>query len=96
MKKPAPSSGARPVHGSGTLIRFSGQFAQLQVAELHRRAFRLQTEVAALGIAVGPARDLFSIHPQTDLAIDGAHIVVVPFAHSLATLLGWEAARAIR
>ena len=41
---------------------------------------------------MGAARDFLTVHPQADFTVDGAHVVVIPFANALAQVLAWEAA----
>lgn len=44
-------------------------------------------------VAAGTARDLLAVDPQTDLAINGADVVVVPLVDALGELLGGKLRR---
>src|SRR5690606_41940704 len=55
---------------------------------------RRSSDLAAR-IRIAAARHLFAVHPQPDLAVDAAHVVVVPLAHAAAPLGAREAARSV-
>src|SRR5262249_21299200 len=73
----------------------SGQLADAQVAELHRRALGLEAAIAGGRIAAVAARALLTVVPEADVAVDGPDVIVVPLADALAQPLGREAAAAV-
>src|SRR5689334_13745536 len=77
-------------------ISFSRQFANSQVFELHRRALRLETKIAESRLAAAPAGYLLAVYPQPYLAVDRAHIVMVPLTGALAQALAGKAAHPVR
>src|SRR6201999_4188802 len=72
------------------------QFAEAEVFVVDWGAFGFDAEVAGFGVAVVAAGDFFAVDPEADFAVDGADVVVVPFARGFAEILAWEAAAAIR
>src|SRR4051812_20259012 len=72
-----------PRYDSDRLLR---QFADADVAKLDRRAFGFHAEVSAARLRAAAAGDLLAVHPQADLAVDGADVVVIPLAHALAQI----------
>src|SRR4051812_27336673 len=74
--------------------RSSRQLAQADVAEVDRRAFRLQAKEAGPRLDLVAARHLLAVDPQPHLAVDRADVVVVPLVDALAQVLAREAAAA--
>src|SRR5205823_4899433 len=56
----------------------SRQLANADVAEVDRRALRLQAQVARPRLDAVAPRHLLAVDPQPDLAVDRPHVVVVP------------------
>ncbi len=71
------------------------KFANAEVFEVDRRAFGFEAEVAVGRVAVGSAGDFLAVHPEANFAVDGADVVVVPFADSFGEAFGGEAAGAV-
>src|SRR5204862_3669393 len=68
------------------------QFLDSYVAELDRRAFGFQREIALAIIAVFAARNFLAIHAQTEDAVGANDAVMVPFGRALAAIFRGEAA----
>ncbi len=60
------------------------QFANSNIAKLHRCSFGFQTKVTFGRRTVFATRDLNSIDPQSHFAIHGPHVVAIPFRGRLA------------
>src|SRR4051794_15006113 len=65
--------GRRPSYGPPR----SGERADPQLLEFDGRPFGFQAEITRARIAAGPAGDFLAVHPQADLAVDAADVVVV-------------------
>ena len=91
IAKPLDSRWGTPVQAACVLfLRQLGQLPNPQIFKLHRCAFRFEAQVARLGIAVLAAGDFLAVDPQTNFAVDGADVVVVPFAYALGQILARE------
>ena len=73
----------------------SGQLADSQVLELDGRALGLEAEKAAGRLAVIAAGDFFTVDPEPDLAVDAAHVVMVPLANAFGEMLAGKAPGAV-
>jgi len=71
------------------------QLTQADILEVDGRAFGFQAQVADARLDLVAAGDFLAVDPETDLAVDGADVVVVPFADALAQVLAREAAAAV-
>src|SRR5262249_4729105 len=73
----------------------SGQFADADVPELNRRAFRFHAQKARARFGAASARNLLAVDPQPHFAVDAPDIIVVPFIDPFAEIFSREAARAV-
>src|SRR6185295_7134941 len=67
-------------------------FLNADVAELDRRSFGFEREIALTIIAVLAAGDFLAIYAQTEDAVGADDAVMVPFGRALAAIFGGEAA----
>jgi hypothetical protein len=58
------------------------EFADAKLAESDRRTFAFQAEETLPRFDRRPAGHFFAIHPQANLAIDRADVVLIPLAMS--------------
>src|SRR5262249_50640503 len=82
----------RQIFPKVTLLR---QFADADVFEFDRGAFRFQTEITGLRLGAVSARNLLAVHPQSQFSVDGPAVIVVPLADASAEILTRKAARAV-
>src|SRR6185369_11891680 len=68
------------------------QFLDADVAELDRRSFGFEREIALAIIAILTARNFLAVHAQAKDAVGANDAVMVPFGRSLAAFFGGETA----
>src|SRR5690606_35395531 len=92
-RSPAPPA-RRPSRAALSAARLR-QLAHADVAELDGRSFGLEAQESHPRVGVAATRHFPAVHPQANLAVDAAHVVVVPLARAPAALGTRKAARAI-
>ena len=71
------------------------QFSHFDFSKLNRRPFAFQTQIAFRVVDSVSAGNFFSIHPQSDFAIDGTHVVMIPMPVSIRKVLRWKTTVAV-
>jgi Archaeal fructose-1,6-bisphosphatase and related enzymes of inositol monophosphatase family len=71
------------------------QFPDANVFEFNRRTFGFKTHIPRARFSAIAAGNFFAIYPQTNFAIDGANVIVIPFANAFAQILARKAARTV-